>query len=137
MNYDVMKLWVDALRSGKYEQGQWYLHSKINMFDGEQKDRFCCLGVLCELAIEAGVEVKKWYDNELFNTEYAGNSVAIPIVVMEWAGMKSNNGEINVPIYPPEPETDYNGETTLSSENDNSKSFKEIADMIEHYWEIL
>jgi hypothetical protein len=33
--------WVEALRSGKYQQGQGYL----------QKDgKFCCLGVLCDVS---------------------------------------------------------------------------------------
>jgi hypothetical protein len=42
--------WIDALRSGKYTQGQGYL--KI---DG----RHCCLGVACELfAAEAGAVPK-------------------------------------------------------------------------------
>lgn len=32
--------WVEALRSGKYEQGKYYLS------DG---GKFCCLGVLCDV----------------------------------------------------------------------------------------
>ncbi len=32
--------WVEALRSGKYQQGRQYLNK-----DG----KFCCLGVLCEI----------------------------------------------------------------------------------------
>lgn len=45
MNEELKKRWVDALRSGKYAQGQLYLN----------KDRrFCCLGVLCDLLVEDG-----------------------------------------------------------------------------------
>lgn len=33
--------WVDALRSGAYKQGNGYLRTK--------EDKFCCLGVLCDL----------------------------------------------------------------------------------------
>lgn len=39
--------WLEALRSGRYEQGQGYLKNK--------KNKFCCLGVLCDL-----VDPTKW-----------------------------------------------------------------------------
>ena len=42
------KKWVAALRSGKYKQGKEVLR------DG---DRYCCLGVLCE--VETGAKPKK------------------------------------------------------------------------------
>jgi hypothetical protein len=38
---EVQKKWVDALRSGKFEQGQGFLHKS----DG----KMCCLGVACEV----------------------------------------------------------------------------------------
>jgi hypothetical protein len=45
------KKWVTALRSGRFKQGRSVLN---------QGDRaLCCLGVACEVAIEAGVPVKK------------------------------------------------------------------------------
>lgn len=37
-----MKEWVDALRSGKFKQGQSVLYNP-------DQDAYCCLGVLCEL----------------------------------------------------------------------------------------
>lgn len=49
MNADVKKLWVDALRSGEYKQGFGSLKS------AEDKNTFCCLGVLCEIAVQQGV----------------------------------------------------------------------------------
>jgi hypothetical protein len=39
--------WIAALRSGKYKQGQYHLHSG---------DEYCCLGVLCEVA---GIEQRE------------------------------------------------------------------------------
>jgi hypothetical protein len=42
--------WLKALRSGKYEQGQFYL---------KRNDRFCCLGVLCDT-----VKPNKWEKSE-------------------------------------------------------------------------
>lgn len=41
MTPELKKRWVDALRSGMYEQGQKTLRSPSN--------RFCCLGVLCDV----------------------------------------------------------------------------------------
>lgn len=32
--------WIEALQSGKYRQGKGFLH---------RKNRFCCLGVLCNI----------------------------------------------------------------------------------------
>lgn len=41
MNQEVAKKWVDALRSGKYQQARTMLRGG---------DRFCCLGVLCDVS---------------------------------------------------------------------------------------
>lgn len=43
VNKENMKKWIDALRSGKYEQGKRFLHSPSSK-EGEMKH--CCLGVL-------------------------------------------------------------------------------------------
>ena len=40
MNKDIKQKWVKALRSGEYKQGSRFLH---------YEDKFCCLGVLCDL----------------------------------------------------------------------------------------
>jgi len=40
-NLKLIKEWIEALRSGKYTQGQGCLRSI--------DDRFCCLGVLCDI----------------------------------------------------------------------------------------
>jgi len=40
LDKDIKKAWIEALRSGKYEQGRGYL----------KKDNcYCCLGVICEI----------------------------------------------------------------------------------------
>lgn len=36
-------LWLDALRSGEYQQGEGHLRAG---------DKFCCLGVACDLAVK-------------------------------------------------------------------------------------
>ena len=45
MNQEVKKIWVEALRSGKYQQGR----GKLKRSD-DLKPTYCCLGVLCEVA---------------------------------------------------------------------------------------
>lgn len=41
--------WIEALRSGDYEQGKGYL--RVGEYDqfGNERYRYCCLGVLCNL----------------------------------------------------------------------------------------
>lgn len=39
------RTWIQALRSGDYEQGKGYLVSRV-----EDKLRYCCLGVACDLS---------------------------------------------------------------------------------------
>lgn len=42
MDAELKAKWIEALRSGKYEQGNRFLQSVDH--------KFCCLGVLCEVA---------------------------------------------------------------------------------------
>lgn len=44
MKPELKKRWVKALRSGKYKQGKNYLRRQT-----PEGDRYCCLGVLCEI----------------------------------------------------------------------------------------
>lgn len=53
------KSWLEALRSGNFNQGNGFLHSK---------DDFCCLGVLCEVN---RVPSKIKDDSEYFFPEYS------------------------------------------------------------------
>lgn len=50
MNPEFKVKWLEALRSGKYEQGQVNLRSK--------QDKFCCLGVACDLEAKDGLLVE-------------------------------------------------------------------------------
>lgn len=52
MNQEVKQKWIAALRSGEYDQA----YSQLKL-----KDAYCCLGVLCELAIED--EIIERYDS--------------------------------------------------------------------------
>jgi len=109
MNPQIKQKWVDALRSGEYQQGQNYLRTD---------NGFCCLGVLCDLyGKENNVE---WnLANNGHNYEFQDNGSILPLSVMVWSGIEGQNPDID------------NGTETLSGLNDNGYTFIEIADVIE------
>lgn len=56
---EVYHLWVQALRSGKYEQATGQLRTVEYDYTGDEikikrATGFCCLGVLCDLAVKDG-----------------------------------------------------------------------------------
>jgi hypothetical protein len=76
---EAKRLWVEALRSGDYQQGTGLLH-----YEDEDGDQYCCLGVLCEVAISAGVEVERVRrSNGTYG--YDANTLVPPPRVTEWA----------------------------------------------------
>lgn len=54
---EIKKAWLEALRSGKYEQG----HQALRTVDS----KFCCLGVLCDI-----VNPNDWHSNGPFAWTY-------------------------------------------------------------------
>lgn len=127
VNTEIVTAWVRALRSGEYEQGQGQLR--------DLDDKFCCLGVLCDLAVKAGVDVKVQADKSSYS--YDGHGDFPPPAVGDWIGV-----DVAVPFYEkPETETcDAKGcgccvEThTLAELNDDGMSFEQIAEVIEGKW---
>ena len=122
MNPEVKTRWVAALRSGGYEQGKGYLS-----LNGE----FCCLGVLCELAVEAGVIGAATPSDVAHSVMFYGDEDAariLPWEVMEWSGVYRDNGKFQIdtaagPSF-----------TSLSVLNDSGSSFSQIADLIEYHF---
>lgn len=45
--------WIAALRSGEYKKGEGALKTQVD----DRKPEFCCLGVLCEVALKAGIQI--------------------------------------------------------------------------------
>ena len=95
MNPQVKEKWVNALRSGWYEQS----NGKLRSHQG-----YCCLGVLCDLYTQetkmVGWEFRGAYEEE--NTQpmdywyFDGESEFLPESVMEWAGLSKNNPVVDV-----------------------------------------
>lgn len=123
MNEEIGKKWVAALRSGEYDQGRGYLNANSN---------FCCLGVLCDLAVKEGVVAEHYYRMDGI-TRYGygpadgfnGEGALLPRGVKAWAGMSSVDGTIRE-------ESDG-----LAAINDMGYSFSYIADLIEREMENL
>jgi len=114
---EVQKKWVKALRSGKYKQGKELL---------KEEDRFCCLGVACDIYLKAHGD--KWANlyNDGVGWIYDDNT-ALPPLVRDWFGIKScsgNFGDVGG--------DKVEGSTSLVGLNDDRGfSFEQIADVIE------
>ncbi len=114
------QMWIDALRSGHYEQTTETLRS-IN--------KFCCLGVACDLS-----DISDWDDDD----EYLGNSEGMPQEVADYYSFKSRFGEIKYsngvsPFSDDEPDFE-----SLAEMNDSGRyTFNALADFIEHHAEMV
>ena len=96
------KIWVEALRSGKYKQGDELLH---------HKSRYCCLGVLAHVS---GVSDRDLGDQRTLRSLSS---------VMDFVGLRDNCGEFYG--------DNGGGEPSLAHINDDGAPFSEIADIIE------
>jgi len=136
MKKKIAKIWTKALRSGKYKQGISALRDKNN--------KFCCLGVLCDL-YDKDRKAKKKKSIKISAPKYNGNKDKycyvygttadfLPQEVKKWAGMRSNKGNF---------ELDNDGvylDLALLNDGDTylgRKNFKEIAKIIEQHVDIL
>lgn len=133
MKKEIAERWVEALRSGEYNQGEACLRNNSN---------FCCLGVLCDLYVKDG---HGHWEGKFGEKELDLHSATLPSTVIDWAGMKDSDGYIT---------PKYNDDTqiTLWHLNDGipreglivgeekselKLSFDEIADIIQMTWEEL
>lgn len=121
MNPEVKAQWVQALRSGDYDQGRGFLQQ----IDDRGKATYCCLGVLCDLAVKAGVTTGRTDRNNSGKVMIFGSGYDCfpPLEVWQWAGFSNDNPEVNVPGL-----VDRKSVVDL---NDNGTRFSEIADRIE------
>lgn len=118
MQEEIKTKWVAALRSGEYNQGVRALRYR----DGGE-DWYCCLGVLCELAVAEGVipdpAPSPWPSpvDDGNSYCYAGSIVYLPDEVRVWAGLEVSNPRL--------------GHSNLAELNDTGSTFADIARVIE------
>lgn len=129
MKAEVKELWVNALLSGEYVQATGKLHS-IEM----GQTGFCCLGVLCDLAVQQRIiKPPKVSDTQYDTVMFYGHQEAhelLPYEVMEWAEIDSDNGTFEA-IW-----ADMTCKTVASlvDLNDGGKTFIELAEYIKEYF---
>lgn len=86
-----LRAWAKELIFGDKEQGQGKLASKA---PAEDMIRYCCLGVLCEVALAHGVEVQRTEvstPSGVTYFAYDGQQDFLPDSVVQWAGLGDNN----------------------------------------------
>jgi hypothetical protein len=118
MNTEIKAQWVDKLRNGGYAQGLGVLRS--------EDDKFCCLGVLCELAVEASAVVRNKLPVDHYSYGKAGMTGLLPVEVMQWSGLDYQSPWVEIHV-------DGSAENfSLYQLNDIEKySFQQIADALE------
>jgi hypothetical protein len=113
MSKEVIKNWVATLRSGEYMQGQEYLRCKDQ--DANEPDKFCCLGVLCDMYDSQAWEASRF--GAVYS--YDGDQKGVPAMdipqqsVLDWAGIDADDANV------------------LAGMNDEGMDFSGIADYIE------
>lgn len=108
-NTENAQKWIDALRSGEYQQAKGSLR---------KPEGFCCLGVACDVAINNGVQIEvreviSPFAGPMF--VYGDEDSWLPQEVKDWLGW---------------PEDGLSLESDLAGFNDNGVPFSEIADRI-------
>jgi hypothetical protein len=138
MHKNIMKKWVNALRSGKYRKGR----NRLCSIRKNGNKNWCCLGVLCDLyiaenpgALEPTIQFDGWTRKDVvaYDDGFSLSTMTtLPNKVAQWAGIAFKNGQfINQRTFQ---------NTCLAELNDCTKSkrsFKRIADIIEKNWSIL
>lgn len=129
VDQEIKKRWIEALRSGRYEQGKSCL-AREQPEGGEIA--FCCLGVLCELSVEEGVAVRERVNGDRIC--YNGSICHLPAEVRDWALVSSSQAAYfdpaDVALHCPDVVTSRR-HATLADLNDSGASFRQIADLIE------
>lgn len=115
MKEDIKDRWVANLTSGEYIQGEGQLR--------DESGKFCCLGVLCDMAVKDKVILPPVWSDVSEAYVYDNNTWSIlPRAVSHWAGL----GERHDPFV-----SLANGDGyTLSELNDGGKDFNTIAEII-------
>lgn len=119
--------WLRRLRSGEYHQTESILHSITG--NGDVKDRYCCLGVLCEVVNDLYPGKVKVNDRHTAwgESRETGN---LPPEIIEIVGL-DGAARLNTIV-----EYEKNGsiepaESLVELNDDAGFNFRQIADVIE------
>lgn len=128
MNPEVKQKWIDALRSGKYEQGS----GKLRTPNG-----YCCLGVLCDLyAQEHNTQWEfRGYDENanphpMDYWYFEDRNYYLPESVMDWAGLKTHNPLVRVDVEDNDEDNGY-FQDEIANVNDLGYTFMDLSKIIQ------
>lgn len=128
MNLPVMKEWVAALRSGKYQQGTGTLLIRT----ADQGDKFCCLGVVQDLYVKSGKG--HWEDDEYYrdwNNHASLADLTFSVTSDLFGESSSDISQCGIVVGL----ADRLGQTpSLTTLNDEGFTFDQIADIIEYFF---
>lgn len=128
MNPEIKARWVKALRSRKYKQGRDSLCSVAE--DGSKT--YCCLGVLTDLVIQDGLEIKieksRFGSFLIYGHDF--ESSYLPAEVRDAVGLDSSIpdvafGDVRIDLH------DLNDGDELAEKPRKPLGFRKIADLIE------
>lgn len=129
MKKSIKKKWLKALRSGEYKQGKFLLQTP----QYEAPPTFCCLGVLCELAVAEGVipaPKRSTANDKMYYGDADDTCAALPEAVIDWAFLKREVQRGDKENF----RDPHVGAHHLSYWNDfGGKDFAEISDLIEEH----
>lgn len=90
MNREVKGLWINALRSGSYNQGHVYMKQSVYYHQNgnqELRDYYCPLGVLCNLHSQQFRANWQGEINAPITWRYYRNDTLPPPQVLKWADL--------------------------------------------------
>lgn len=79
MKAEIAEKWINALESGEYKQTKGKL---------QDQNGYCCLGVLCDLAIQEGVIPSPISEQDFYAYGENKSIHYLPLEVKKWAEMK-------------------------------------------------
>ena len=127
VNPEVKQKWIDALRSGKYEQGS----EKLRSVSG-----YCCLGVLCDLYAQENNTEWEFRGIEETNLQpkdywyFEDQSEFVPESVMDWAGFTENCPVVKIDVEEDDEDSWFYHEG-LADLNDSGYTFNELSKLIQ------
>lgn len=113
---DFKRDWIQALKSGKYKQGDGALRASVKDDEtGKKSIKHCCLGVACAVAGATGILDKGFITNDGLDKKLIKSINKVPLILQS-DKLKDND----IP-------------NVLAGLNDEGRSFKEIATVIQQY----
>jgi hypothetical protein len=120
MDAQLKQQWIDALRSGKYQQAKHKLKGE---------DGFCCLGVLCDVYDPNSWGRLEEIKDDVFGYNFKGFSPALPPDAL-CKGFPDENPTGMLPF-----RSRFERDLSLTILNDSGEfTFDQIADVIQYFF---